>query len=180
MSQYDLQGSSLKTFPNPDQAICSTVIVYPAETTCVLQKFRTGILKTIQENIKSGADTDLLKNYSLKIYVDRKILMIMKGEGGPLIEICIVGNETPDEAVHYCSTNIANSAEETLILQKLRTGIFQIIKDKINSGADKDLLTNLNLNICVDRKITLCKIGKGGLLLIIRIVGNEMSYKWID
>lgn len=184
MNQYNLQGSSLSTFSTPEHALLdwSSNFATSAEELRILQQLRTCIRRIMLENMISGEAKhakDCLQNFNLNICVDGKTITCRIGEGGPLLQICIFRNETPDKVVHFCSTIIVTSAKKTLILQKLRIGIIKIIQAKIKSRADKALLTNLILNIWVDGKITICKIGDGGPLLKI-CIGHEMSYKWID
>ncbi|CAC5386108.1 unnamed protein product [Mytilus coruscus] len=85
-----------------------------------------------------------------------------------------------DLAVHYCYRNIDTSKEKLHILQKLRSEIYRIIRFKVQSDNGNYSLTNLNLNICVDGKITSCQIGNGGICLFICIVGNRTVYEWVD
>lgn len=88
--------------------------------------------------------------------------------------------------MHYCSKNFVTVEEGVKVLQSLRTGIMRIIRKKKRAGmeiSEKDVeneMNHLDLNIYVDTNSFVCKIGDGGTLLVINIVGNSMEYEWND
>lgn len=170
-----MQGSSLNKFKTASEAVhyCYQNIQASKAQKRILMGLRTGICRIIRDKMINKADPYLYSNLNLNICVDGKTTFCQIGNGGILIVINIVGKfETADEAINYCYENIQTSEEQKLILKNLRCGIYKIIRRK--------MISNLNLNICVDGKITICQIGDGGFLLAINIFGKSMEYKWND
>lgn len=63
----------------------------------------------------------------------------------------------------------------------LRTKLIRIIRKKMKSDSEAlEGINHLDLNVYVDDNVASCKIGKGGPLLIINIIGNELDYEWND
>lgn len=88
---------------------------------------------------------------------------------------------TPDLAMHFYATKFKSYEDGKKILMKLRTQLIRIIKQKLKSDSKAlDGINNLDLNIYVDDNVASCKIGDGGILLIINIIGDKMDYEWND
>lgn len=83
-----------------------------------------------------------------------------------------------DRAVHECSARFGNIEDGKKILWKLRTQVLAIIAQKMSKKDAENEMNNINLNIYMEDNMLSCKIGKGGTLLVINIIGNEVEYIW--
>lgn len=88
---------------------------------------------------------------------------------------------TPDKAMHSYAKKFQEYKEGKRILMDMRTRLIRIIRQKMKSDSEAlEGINHLDLNVYVDDNVASCKIGNGGTLLIINIIGDTLDYEWND